>query len=93
MVWRIPDFLLYETATYSGTRLQNLRGRVPDPLLERLGKVRLIVVSDLVNGVGDQTPPLQEGRRRLGALDLADAAAGQPRCPQEAVPHRPGRQI
>src|SRR5918993_1653363 len=77
----------------SGARPQNPRGRVPDPPLERPGKVRLIVVSDLVDGVGDRTPPLQEGRRLLGAFDLVDASPGQPRCPQEAVAHRPGRQI
>jgi hypothetical protein len=64
---------------------------VPDPLFERPGQVRLIEIFNLVDGVGDRFAPLQESRRLLGALDLADAALGQPRGSQEAVTHRPGR--
>jgi hypothetical protein len=91
-VTRSKDAVLYETASCLGTaRPKDLRGRVPDPLFERPGQVRLIEISGLVDGVGDRFAPLQEGRRLLGALDLADAALGQPRGSQEAVTHRPGR--
>jgi hypothetical protein len=54
--------------------------------------MRLIEIAALVDGVGDRGASLQESRGLLGALDLADAALGQPGGPQEAVPHRPGCQ-
>ena len=54
--------------------------------------MRLIEIADLVNDVRDRVASLQEGCRLLGALDLANAALGQPGGPQEAVSHRPGLQ-
>src|SRR5919107_692501 len=71
----------------------DLRGRVPDPLLQRTREVRLIEVSDVVNGIGDRNAPPQERRRVLGALDLANEALAQPGGPQETMPHRSGRKI
>ena len=43
--------------------------------------MRLIEIADLVNGVGDRDALSQEDRCLFGALDLADAALGQPGGP------------
>src|SRR5215204_6055627 len=43
--------------------------------------MRLIEIADLVNGVGDRDASSQEDRCLFGALDLADAALGQPGGP------------
>jgi hypothetical protein len=59
----------------------DLRGRVPDPLLQRTRQMRMIEVSDLVNGVGDRNTSPQERRRVLGAFDLANVALVQPGGP------------
>ena len=40
--------------------------------------MRLIEIADLVYGVGDRVASLREGRRPLGALDLADATLDSP---------------
>ena len=67
-------------------QLSDLCRRVPYPLFERSGQMRLIEIACLVNSAGDRFASLQEGYRPLGAFDLTDATLCQLSGPQETVP-------
>ena len=71
-----------------GAQVDDLRGRVTHPLLERSGQVRLIEIAHLKRRVGDRHASRQKRRRLLGALDLIDVVLAHAGGAQEMMAHR-----
>src|SRR4026209_364907 len=67
---------------------QDLRGSVPDELLQGTGQVRLIEITRLEYRVEDRDAVPQQGRRLDGAFILADVTLCLPGRLQEAMPRR-----
>src|SRR5258708_36210820 len=76
IIIRFNNAVLYRMAIRL-THADDLGGRVPHPLAQRSGQVRLIEIASLVNDIENRQPMPQQFRCSLGAFHLANVTLRQ----------------